>query len=191
MTKKMTAAEKRQRKAERITAKEREASPLFAFAGLVPETTAADVAFRDQRKASQGVEHVHRIIGPGVRALAWVELLAIERYAAEVTGDQFEALRAYQRSTFGDTTGYGYTFWEGVLTGTKRVVYDWRRVEDTTKTCGFRVEEAGAFPPAGWTAPLTRDQFWERFPFKEPELGPDDPQGLFNQTIGALNQRTP
>jgi hypothetical protein len=183
----MTDREKLERKAARKTAKDRADAPLFAFAGLVPETTAADVAFRGQVNRSRGVELVHQACGPGVKALAWVQLNAIERYAETVlSAEDFAGLVEYSRRTYASLHTYGYSFWQEVLTGGRRVVMGFRQVDDPTCKLGFRLVPTVELPRTGWVAPLTRDEFWARFPYREPELGPDDPAGLFDQVMSAL-----
>lgn len=183
----MTEAEKEQRKhqrkAARMNERERDAfGPLFAH--LAPTHTAADAKRLHQFRVVEGVERLHVICGPGAKALRAVQLAWIELYARRWCGEQFPAVRAYFERVHRDQLGYGYTFWQGVLTG-DRVVFSWKRVDDPTTTTGWRCVEAEAFqlnPP-----PLTKAQFWELFPYKVPELGPEpDDGGLFEHVMASL-----
>lgn len=186
--KKLTEQEKLARKAAKITAKDKAAAGLFA--DYVEETTAAHVYWKGRfDKAARF--NWYNPAGAAETGMEWVRLHAIERLAVTLLGAAVAGeVIAYVRRTY-PMPDYGLFVWSELLTGLKSVTLRMRAEPNPTPETPHRVRMVveHAFPPAGWAPPLTRDQFWALFPYKEPALGPDDPTGLFDRTIGDLKRR--
>jgi hypothetical protein len=166
---KLTEAEKAKRKhqrsADRKNAKAREqAGPLFA--DQVEQTTAAAEYWhwrRNVAKAGQAVsEHV------GADLLNAIGEAAIRRFAHQALGQAFERLDAYRWHTFPADHGYG--FWRDVLTSSRQVVFGYRREEHAGKV---NVVPTEYWPPEGYQPPLTVEQFYAKFPYRDPEPVPN------------------
>jgi hypothetical protein len=158
------------RRAERENAKEADALPLLAYAGLVADHTADEMYRRWRRNASQGVERFEYIRGG--QLLGDLQCVAIRRYALGVVGAElFAKLDAYCRRTY-QSSGYWYGFWRSVLTG-ERIEFAFERVENR------KVGEP-AVRCVDWyeARHLSRDNFHARFPFKEEAPAPFDDGGL-------------
>jgi hypothetical protein len=155
--------------------------PLFAC--LAPKFTRDDAYWHSRHNVARGVESLHQSIGPGKRALSSVMMAFIEFHARRWCGEHFDGLKAHAVKTYPDYLGYGYGFWQRVLTG-EEIVYGWQRVENR------KPGEPAVVPSATCRldpAPLTRDQFFELFPYADAPLGPEpDDGGLFERTIGQL-----
>lgn len=177
------------KEAAKKSAKDKEDAGLFA--DYVEETTAEELYWQNRHNKSRGMELVHQLSASvGGRALDFLQLQAIERYARTVLGEAVaEELRAHAHRVYDNYASYGYGFWQEALTSGNKIVFAWERTPDPTASIGYRATPARFFPPEGWAPPLSREEFWARFPYKEPELGPDDPAGLFARTIGALSNR--
>lgn len=179
---KLTPAERERRKHERSAAKKN--AKLVAEAGMFVEQYRREGAFTDaqrefwrwRRNIAQGGERIGYICSPAVVGLRWVMLQHVERFASTIIpAEAFARMKAHWRRTYSGNPTYGYTFWKGVLTG-ERVVFGWKAFDDPTVRGGRRLVEDGAWPPEGWTPPLTADEFYQRFPFADdvPRDAPDD-----------------
>ena len=176
---KLTEAEKLARKNERKAASLNAAAaksygPLFA--DMAPVYSAEDAYWHSRAVRSEMIEHLASgPAGPATRGLKAVELAWIEWNARPLVGEHFDGLAAHLRTTFKDTLGFGYGYWCKVLTG-EEVAYSWKRVVDPGLSLGFRLEVADScrLDPA----PMTRAEFFQRFPYVEPVgFGVGEPDG--------------
>jgi hypothetical protein len=100
-------------------------------------------------------------------------------------------LAAYIRNTY-PMPDYGKSAWANLLSGHSEVVYRYRReckpeLVNQYNRDGVKLVPVAKFPPDGWTPPITREQFWERFPYIAPELGPEpDDGGLFERVMRRI-----
>lgn len=186
-----------QRRADRENAKAIAESGMFAAVpGEVQEVTADDMWRRWRANVALGVERIGHVGLVGlVRPLAVVLALHIEQYARQTIGSDFDRVRAHALKTYGASywQEYAYGFWQELLTGGKEIVFSWRAecrpewVNENNKD-GRRTFPDEVFPPRGWMPPLTREQFWELFPYRDPEPGPEpDDGGLFDRVMALID----
>lgn len=192
---KLTAAEKAARKVERKRAelqkKELAAvgGPESLFANEAAEVTTGQAAWHLRRTKAEMVEHLHW--GPAGKVSHALDVFktvaGIEPEARRLLGDGWYAkLLHYCRRTF--SPGYWYGFWCGVLSGDKEVVFGFTKVDDPAAKLGFRMVPAEVFPPPGWVPAMTKAEFYERWPYKEPALGPEPAESveLFAEVMARI-----
>jgi hypothetical protein len=179
---KMTEAEKFERKAQRINAKRRAEAPLFA--DQVELTTGAEQCWRWRRNKAQR-DGTITPDADGVYRYDAVTLLGVLRESTlrelarrQLPADAFEGLWAYRLQTYPRPgPEYGIAYWDGILTGTKRVVFGYRKVGEKQTPYGTLpvVVEDQVWPPEGWRAPYTGEQLRARFAWEgKPTEQPDD-----------------
>lgn len=196
LTDEQKAWRRHQRRAEATNAKARAEAGMFAdVPGEVPTVTADDMWRRWRMNKAMAAENVASVIGQAADGLLWVKLQAIERWAIELLGERLAAeLIEHVRKVY-PMPSYGPSVWANLLSGNYEVVYRYRlefRPEHVNQynSDGRRLVVEAKFPPADWRAPITREEFWERFPYKEPALGPEpDDGGLFERTIACLGRK--
>lgn len=192
-----------QRRADRENAKAIAAAGMFAdVPGEVHAVTAVDMYWRWRRNKALAAENCADVTGSAIRGLKWIELQAIERWAVELLGMSLAVeLIAHVRSVY-PMPDYGPTVWCRLLSGQYDVVYRWHIKEGPDKTISIRNRDdeeiivnlsgrtliaEGRFPPPGWSPPITREQFWERFPYREPAPDPEPDDGrLFDRVMAAI-----
>jgi hypothetical protein len=157
---------------------ETEKAEAGIFAPIVRETTARDELWRWRFNVARAAENIGSVgYDQAGRGLRWIELHHIERYARSVLpAEDFAKLQEYERRTY-RCVSYGYSFWAEVLSGEKRVDLGWTRIDDPTSSLGFRCVPTETIPAAGWQAPLTKAEFYARFPYERPEPEPHDDGG--------------
>lgn len=189
---KLTPEEKAARKLDRKAADmngraAREFGPLFAH--LAPTYTRDDAYWHTRANYSRGAELVAQSCGPAMTAMRMFQLNVIEQFARSVLGvEAFDKLAAHSRRTYRNQAGYGYSFWCGVLTERTEIAFAWERFDDATTSLGYRLKPSDSFPPVGYVPPLTRAEFFERFPYIEFQNSdePDD-GGLFARVMAIAD----
>lgn len=191
---KLTPEEKRrkhERKAKALNAAEAKAhGPLFAH--LAPTHTAEDAYWR-HRFQKAGAAETFTMTDRANRGLAWIELAAIERFARTLfPAEVVEPAIEYVRKTY-PMPDYGRNVWGNFLAGQNRVAVVLHAEPDPRPGMPNRVKvvEDVVFPPVGWAAHVSRDEFNRRFPRLDHARGvptddePDD-GGLFDRVMAAL-----
>jgi hypothetical protein len=160
------------------------------FAELVEVPTAADALEHIRRAKVASVIHEHQSpIGPGVRGLEAMQRNCVEQFARQVFGA--EAVGRLLARIADRTPEMAYGFWCRLLTGAERQIMEYRREDAPELTLGYRVVPAETIPAAGFVPPLTKEQFYERFPYKAADLGPEPETAddLFDAVMTDLKQR--
>lgn len=166
---KLTEDEKLQRqwerKAQKINAERVDEMPLFAEqVDLVTTEEMRRLWLRQKSLAGQGVSEFK-----GDKLLRQFALGRMRWFAAKfIDAETLAKLEEYRVRTY--PPDHGYEFWQDVLTGGRKIVYACHGEPDPTKTFGFRYVEDAVWPPPGWTPPLTKEQFYEMWPYDKPEL---------------------
>jgi hypothetical protein len=180
MRKKRTEAEKlwrrRQQAADRKNARLRDEVPLFA--DQLPQHTAEGEYWRWRLNLSEGVERCAYV--EGCRLLGILRLVAVTGFARKALGEvTFARLDAHCRQVY-RSPDYWYGFWCRVLTG-ERIELAFARVEN-------RQPGQPAVACTDWyeQCHLSREEFYERFPFKDTDPEPPDDGGLAAQLDALL-----
>lgn len=172
---KLSDAEKARRKIERKLKSLNERAlkevggPGSIFAAEAKLHTMESAEWHQRRTVAESIERLHYTpAGPAVRGLKKIQLNAIEVAAAEMLGTEtFVKLRDFQRRCYGDWLAYGYTFWADALTGEKVIVFAWHRIP-ADNTLGFSAVPSDQFPTPDWVAPMTKAEFYARWPYTDP-----------------------
>ncbi len=189
----MTDDEKRRRRhardAAKKTAKEKEQAGIFA--PLVRETTVRDEYWRWRFNKARAAENVAgAYYDQAGRGLVWIELHAIERYAARFIPPADMARLIEHVYRVYPMPSYGASVWCDILCG-KQIIFGWRvecRPEwvNATNKDGRRSFPADVWPPPDWTPPhKTPAEFWALFPYRDPEPEAHDDGGLAER-LGAI-----
>lgn len=150
-------------------------NPLFAEVDPVAQVDPQEEFRRWRRNKAEGVERGHRVYSPAITAMENIRERALFRLACNLIGTETaQRLSDYAHQTYPGVS-YWVSFWCDVLSGSKRVVYAWQRVEDQSLSCGIRLVEDGSFPPEGWQAPIARDALLEAFEIIRADYGNTDP----------------
>lgn len=192
--KKLTPEEKERRKHERSAARKnakiQEQIPLYA--SQEPQHTPEGEYWHWRTNKALAVENCS-IYDQGSRGLRWIEIQAIERWAVELVGPEYAAKMTEHVRRVYPMPGYGASVWCGLLTGNTKVEiidrverlgsqpFAWVNCntgEPMTTTIQKIKMHSTKWPPEGWTPPITREQFYARFPYEDKAIESPDDGGL-------------